>query len=83
MRHCGAGSAVAGIGCGGATLEADAGVYFGEAWRRCAEGARCTGARRTLVDSARGAGETSGTAGGDIGPAAESNIVSSWQMARS
>ena len=69
--------------CGGATLRADVGVCFGAAWRRRAEGARCTGARRTLGDGAHGAGETSGTARGDRGPAAESNIVSSWRMARS
>ena len=42
---------------------------------------RCTGARRTLGDGARGAGETSGTAGGDREPTAESKIVASWRMA--
>ena len=79
---CGAGSDVAGIKCGGANRGADAGVCVAAAGRRHAEGARCTGARRTLGDGARGAGETSGTAGGDRGPAAELNIVAIWRMAR-
>ena len=50
---------------------------------RGAEGERCTGARRTLGDGSRVAGETSGMAGGDRGPATESKIVASWRMARS
>ena len=83
VRWCGAGSAMVMMRCGGATLGADAGVCVAAVGRRRAEGARCTGARRTLVDGARGSGETSGTAGGDRRPAAESKIVESWRMARS
>ena len=83
MRRCGSGLAMEGMRCGRATLGADAGVCFGAAWRRRAEGARCTGARCTLGDGAHGAGETSGTAGGDRGPATESKIVAIWRMARS
>ena len=83
VRWCGAGSSVVGIRCGGATLGAGAGVYVAVAGRRRADGARCTGEMRTLGDGARGAGETSGTAGGDREPAAESKIVAIWRMVRS
>ena len=57
--------------CGGATLRDYDVVCVAAAGRRRAEGARCTGARRNLVDGARRSGETSGTARGDQGPAAE------------
>ena len=67
----------------GSTIRADATVFVAAAGQRRAEGGRCTGARRTLGDGARGAGEMSGTAGGDQGPAAESKTVASWRMARS
>ena len=80
---CGAGSAMVRMRCGGAILGTGAGACVAAAGRRRAEGARCTGARRTLGDGARGDGETSGTTGGDRGPAAESKIVASWRMARS
>ena len=82
VRWCGTGSAMVGMRCGGATLGADAGVCVAAVGSRRAEGARCTGARRTLGDGARGAGETSGTTRGDRGPAAESKIEVSWRMAR-
>ena len=81
MRRCGDGSAVVRVRCSGSTLGADAGVCVAAAGSRSAEGERCTGERRALGDGARGNGETSGTAGGDRGTAAESKIVESWQMA--
>ena len=83
VRRCGAGSAVAGMRCGGATLGDDAGVCVAAAGRRRAEGAYCTGERHTLGYGACGACETSGTAVGDQGPAAELKIVASWRMTRS
>ena len=81
VRRCGAGSAVGEMRCGVATLGDDAGIYVGAEWCRRAKWARCNGARRTIGDGARGAGETSGTAGGDRGPASELKIVASWWMA--
>ena len=54
VRWCGAGSAVVGMICVGATLEADAGVCVAAAGRRRAEGALCTGARQTLRDGVWG-----------------------------
>ena len=72
-----------GFSRGGSTLIASAGVCVTAAGSRRAEGARCTGARLTLGDGARGAGETIGTAGGDRRPAAESKILANWRMARS
>ena len=83
VHWCGAGSSMVKMRCGGATLGAAAGVCVALEGYRSTEGAQYTGSRCTLRDGARGAGETSGTAGGDRGPAAESKIVAIWRMVRS
>ena len=80
VRWCGTRPAVTGMKCGGSNLGVDARVCFVAAWRKRAEGMPCTGARLTLGDGARGAGETSGTAQGDRGTAVESEIVASCRM---
>ena len=69
--------------CGGSTLRSGVGVCVAAVGCRRAEGGRYTGARRTLGDGVSGAGEMSGTARGDRGPATESKIAASWRMARS
>ena len=77
------GSSVVGMGCGRDTLGSGDVVCVSAVGRRRAEGERCTGAMRNLGDGACGAGEMTGTAGGDRRPAAESKIVTIWRMARS
>ena len=69
--------------CGVATFGADAGFFVAAAGRRRDEGPCYTGERHTLRYGVCGAGEMSGTAGGDQGPAAQSKFVASLQMVRS